>query len=174
MRRSEFLLLFSFAAGGLLGLVQYAQHDEVLLGQALAIALLVFLGTIPRLLLGPKAGPFTRVVLGLLALTLLSVPLYVLAARWQNHQTQRRATGLIRQLNRYRRQHGGFPDSLAQLVPRYLPVVPTTAYGLRPPAFHYARAADAPTFELLYWPHHTVEWRYTSADGHWHVQDEND
>ena len=57
----------------------------------------------------------------------------------------------------------------------YLPAVPTTAYGLwGPPAFHYHRAADAPTFELQYWSEAIIEWRYTSADRQWHVQDEMD
>lgn len=162
--------------GGLtLLLWQHAQSDALLLWQALALALLIFLGTVPRLLLAPRARGFTRLIWGMVVLMVLSVPVSFCAASWQNARTKQHAALLIRQLEAYRRQQEAYPDSLPQLVPRYLPAVPTTAYGLwRPAGFHYARTAAPPAYELAFHPRWTIEWRYLSTDRQWHVRDEND
>jgi type II secretory pathway pseudopilin PulG len=175
VRRAILPVHILLLSGLTLLLWQHAQSDALLLWQALALALLIFLGTIPRLLVGPRARGFTRLIWNMVALVVLSVPVSFFAASWQNGRTKQHAALLIRQLEAYRRQQGTYPDSLPQLVPQYLPDVPTTAYGLwRPAGFHYARTATPPAYELAFHPRWSIEWRYFSTDSQWHVRDEND
>ncbi|WP_400191086.1 hypothetical protein [Hymenobacter sp. B81] len=66
----------------------------------------------------------------MMAAGVLSYPLMIPIWDWQNDATRRRAEVIIQSLEAYEKQRGRYPDSLAQLVPRYLPIVPPTARSL--------------------------------------------
>ncbi|RSK33290.1 hypothetical protein [Hymenobacter metallilatus] len=105
------------------------------------------------------------------AALLLQLPLYLLVQQWQNRISQRRAGVIIRALATYHRTQQQFPDSLAQLTPRYLPRLPTTAYGIVTPApFQYYSPAltnDSATYQLGYGMGLFVQAFYSSSTGQW-------
>ncbi|HEX8350675.1 MAG TPA: hypothetical protein VF598_11995 [Hymenobacter sp.] len=96
---------------------------------------------------------------------------------WQDHLTERRASMIINQLEAYHKRQGHYPDSLAQLVPQYLPKVPATAKGLvRPLPFQYStgeyKASIHPTgredeFALGYHIGMMVDATYNSSTHQW-------
>lgn len=100
-----------------------------------------------------------------------------LLQNWQDEITRTRAARLISSLNSYRRTHGTFPDSLAQLAPTHLPAVPTTAYGafLTKYPFHYTTIPPTDStraaFALSYSLGMMVETSYNSAHNTWQTYD---
>jgi hypothetical protein len=116
-----------------------------------------------------------------LVASLLSFIIMVPIWSWQDTLTQRRADVIIPQLYAYQQQQGHYPDSLAQLVPRYLPQVPSTAEGLLfPPAFRYrtfnyqpdsAKSQLVQHFSLHYYPGAIVEATYGCQSQRWHYDD---
>ncbi|WP_133273079.1 hypothetical protein [Hymenobacter radiodurans] len=107
---------------------------------------------------------------------LLSLPLMLPIYRWQNTITKRRADTIIHQVYAYQKQYGCYPNSLAQLVPRHLDKIPSTAQGLlytRP--FTYTISAANPplnhNFWLGYYSGALVQVTYNSKTKQWHSED---
>jgi hypothetical protein len=69
----------------------------------------------------------------MIAAAIVSIPLLIPIWSLQSQLTHRRAERIISALAAYKQQRGRYPDSLAQLAPRYLPRVPSTAEGLLQP-----------------------------------------
>lgn len=113
--------------------------------------------------------------------TFLSVPLMVAIYRWQDTLTQRRAATLIQQIDTFQKQHGHYPESLEELVPRQLPKVPATAHGLlygRPFSYktYYDQSESATAlagqgYALRYYLGTLVEASYNSGSRKWHYDD---
>ncbi|RTQ52525.1 hypothetical protein EJV47_05800 [Hymenobacter gummosus] len=165
-----------FSLGLLLALlVLHAEVADALLlfPQVLAMALLVSLATLPYLAFGPRFRELTRYSLLALAVMVVSFPLALGIWRQQDQATHRRRAQVVAALEAYRRQRGAYPDSLAQLVPGYLPQLPATAYGLlRPRPFVYQRRAAAPTgYNLSYYVGALTEAHLSGSDGTWAYDD---
>jgi len=98
---------------------------------------------------------------------------------WQNEQTRQQAAVYISKLDQYYQEHGHYPQQAAQLVPTYLPRLPTTARGLfsrRP--FQYQSgpnptpgAVQAPEFRLSYYAGAAVDATYWSKTKQWTSDD---
>jgi type II secretory pathway pseudopilin PulG len=157
----------------LLVLFQAEFADWVLVWVPLLVTgLLCLLALGAYLVFSTKAVPFARWVVTALLASAASVPLALVIGSQQDRLTQKRSARLITALDSYRQQHGRFPDSLAQLGPRYLPRVPTTALGLwRPRPFQYApwpdSLAGAAAYSLGYRSSTQFEVRYSSPDRRW-------
>ncbi|OON70095.1 hypothetical protein B0919_04965 [Hymenobacter sp. CRA2] len=121
----------------------------------------------------PWAVPFRRVTGALTVAIFLSWPLLLPIWHWQEQRTQHRAARIVQQLDAYRRAHGHYPDSLAQLAPHYLPQVPTTAQGvLHPPAFTYWHWPERPAeFALSYYAGFWVDATFSSQTRQWQYAD---
>lgn len=99
----------------------------------------------------------------------------------QNAITKRRADTIIQQVNVYQKQHGHYPESLEQLVPRQLTKVPSTAKGLlqgRPfiyeTYFHQPDSANAlagQNYYIRYYSGAMVTASYDSRSREWHYDD---
>lgn len=123
-----------------------------------------------------------RKILGaVIVATFLSVPLMMAIYRWQNALTKRRADTVIHQVYDYQKQHGHYPESLEQLVPRQLTKVPATAKGLlygRPFIYktYYDQSNSANVlagqgYSLRYYSGAMVEASYDSESRKWHYDD---
>ncbi|WP_162910575.1 hypothetical protein [Hymenobacter oligotrophus] len=102
--------------------------------------------------------------------------------RVQTYITKQRANRIIDRLELFRKERGHYPDSLATLVPAYLPNVPSTAEGLLkarpfvyrvPPnsAFPGEAKPRATRYLLAYYAGTMVDVSYDSATGQWQAED---
>ncbi|GAB2967752.1 hypothetical protein GCM10027048_43130 [Hymenobacter coalescens] len=148
----------------------------------LVVFQLVFMGLLGLLALGAyfvfstKAVPVARWIGTFLLASTASILLDVFVSQWQDTRTENRLSQLITTLETYHRQQGWYPDSLAQLVPRYLPSRPTTAYGLlhpRPIEYqpHLESANVMSSYYLSYYVGVMVDAHYSSKDGSWVYDD---
>ncbi|SMC00232.1 hypothetical protein SAMN00120144_1662 [Hymenobacter roseosalivarius DSM 11622] len=108
--------------------------------------------------------------------TFLSVSFMIPIYRWQNALTKRQADTVIQQVYAYQKQHGHYPESLEQLVPRHLDKIPSTAQGLlHTRSFTYTvSAAKEPLghmFWLRYYSGALVDVTYNSKPRQWHAED---
>ncbi|KAA9339696.1 hypothetical protein F0P96_03515 [Hymenobacter busanensis] len=173
VRRSS-VRFFVLLLAGLL-VVQTAGSEPLLLMlQLLATAAMpvVYIGL--ELSLRKPQTKVRRLLVPTVAASLLSIPLMMLVWDWQDTRTQQHAHAIIQGLENYKRQQGHYPDSLPQLVPRFLPRLPVTSQGLiNPPAFQYstdtARAPQA--FWLQYYAGAMVEASYSSRSNQWSYED---
>ena len=160
----------------------YTEISEPLLmiPQLLATLVLLFLYFI--ILVFWPSDVSTRKGMGsVVVVSLLSFFIMITIWRWQNSITKRRADIIIQQVYSYQKQHGHYPDSLAQLVPKYLAKVSSTAEGLfLPPPFRYrtfehqlnsSRSQTVQHFSLHYYPGSMVEATYSSRSQQWHYDD---
>ncbi|UYZ60399.1 hypothetical protein [Hymenobacter latericus] len=100
----------------------------------------------------------------------------------QSYITKQRANLIIDQLELFRKERGYYPDSLATLVPAYLPKVPSTAEGLLnarpfvyrvPPNSSFPGEAKprATSYSLGYYAGTMVDATYSSTTREWHSED---
>ncbi|GAB3292395.1 hypothetical protein [Hymenobacter tenuis] len=107
----------------------------------------------------------------------MQIPAFPLFHSLQDKAMQRRAQVVIRQLKRYRTEHGAYPDSLAQLLPQYAPELPRTGFGLLYPAPFFYQLLPADTalggsaFELSYAQGLLFQATYSSQSEKWSYQD---
>lgn len=137
-----------FSLGLLLTILALAAETAdplLLVPLVLLMALLVTLAPLPYLAFGPRFRWLTRWSLLALAVTAGSLPLDWTIWRRQTDATHRRRAQVVAALEAYRQQHSRYPDSLAQLVPRYLPGPATTARGLLHPRPFFYQSHRAPT-----------------------------
>ncbi|MET4105019.1 hypothetical protein [Hymenobacter sp. UYP22] len=110
-----------------------------------------------------------------IAVLALQVPEYQLLHQWQNHTSKQRAATLIGALAAYHQEQHHYPDSLMQLVPRYLPKVPVTGFGtLSPAPFLYYSSritADSTSYGLSYATGMLVDATYNSHTRRWTYDD---
>ncbi|GAB3292389.1 hypothetical protein [Hymenobacter tenuis] len=98
---------------------------------------------------------------------------------WQRDQTQRHAVAYVHHLEQYYQAHGSYPHQAAQLVPAYLPHLPSTGQGLlfkRPFRYQLASsrkpgATSAPGFRLSYYAGAAVDASYWSETKQWESED---
>lgn len=150
---------------GILGLLAV-----VVRGVAALIALPLGLGHVT--LLPANRRPYWLVGIAVLA---LQVPVYQLLHRWQNNTSKQRAATLIGALAAYQQEQHHYPDSLIQLVPRYLPKVPVTGFGMLSPApflYYSSRiTGDSTSYGLSYGTGALVDATYDSHTRRWTYDD---
>lgn len=150
----------------------------LLLWLALESALLRVPGMLPILVLVPVGvlmgaiGPRRLRSYGLAIATAagLAYVTYNPILDWQIGRAHERGEIIAGALEVYQTTQGHYPDSLAQLVPTLLPVLPVTGLGVfRPYPFHYRPPSPArPTYSL--WFGHggySIE-RFDKLTGQWH------
>lgn len=146
-----------------------------------ALILLFVYFMIPVFWISDTSALIRRILGSAAVASFLSFPIMIPLWQWQNTTTERRADTIIQQVYAYQKQHGRYPDSLAQLVPEYLPRVPSTAEGLLfPPTFQYhpfeyqldsAELQADQHFSLQYYPGAMIEASYGSRSREWHYDD---
>ena len=114
-------------------LIFHAEINElmlVLMQLGVAFSCMV-LYVILELLLPDSFKASLRIVCwSVLTAAVLSLPLIVGIWNIQDATSHNRGEHIVRQLEAYHAHEGRYPDSLTQLVPRYLPKVPSTATSL--------------------------------------------
>ena len=85
-------------------------------------------------------------------------------------KTRKVAREIIKELENYRVESGIYPDSLAQLTPKYLKERPVTFYSGANNFFYY-RKDSANNYELWYFANLGVEARYFSSKKEWQYDD---
>ncbi|KUG07637.1 hypothetical protein ASU33_15005 [Solirubrum puertoriconensis] len=155
------MLIWFQLLAGLLVAALYAQLDLTLSRYSLAI----------RRLFWP-----------LLSALFMSIPLMLPIWSVQSYITKQRANLIIDRLESFRGKHGHYPNSLALLVPAYLPKVPSTAEGLikgRPFDYRVTQDSSLPAqqktpaanFSLGYYNGSMVTVTYNSTTNKWHSED---
>lgn len=79
--------------------------------------------------------------------------LSVLTTRFQLAVVHRRAERVAAACSRYRAERGVYPDRLEDLVPAYLPEVPSSNVALMATSFHYSLRAKEPDTLPWLWYH---------------------
>ncbi|RAK69873.1 hypothetical protein [Hymenobacter edaphi] len=178
MRRPGQSILFPLLAGLLLLLGLLVLQLQLFPGIQFVISSVVLL--LGAVLLAPltfiyNRQPLRAYLLTTTAVLALAVVLPFVLAGWQADVSRRRATALIQVLEQYRARQGHYPDSLAQLVPAYLPAEPRTAYALGQYTFYYrpdaADTARADGYQLGYDEGLLVQSFYHGPAGSWHSDD---
>ncbi|GAB3825390.1 hypothetical protein [Hymenobacter jeollabukensis] len=178
MRRPGKSFVFPLLSGFLLLLGLLVLQLQLFLGVQFVISSAVLL--LGAVLLAPLTFIYTRQPLraylrATTAALALAVVLPFVLAGWQADVSRRRAATLIQSLEQYRTRQGHYPDSLAQLVPTYLPAEPHTAYALGQYTFYYhSDAADtsrAGGYQLGYDEGLMVQSFYHGPGGRWHSDD---
>lgn len=158
-------LLPPIAALGFLGLL-------VVIVRGVAALVALPLGLDRVTLLPETRRPYWLVAIAVLA---LQVPVYLLLHQWQQQVSKQRAATLMEALAAYHQAQHHYPDSLTQLVPRYLPQVPVTGFGvLNPAPFRYYSSritADSTSYGLSYATGALMDATYNSHTRRWTYDD---
>lgn len=116
----------------------------------------------------------------LLTAAVVSLPLLLVVWNAQEQISRKRGENIVEQLEAYHQQQGRYPDSLAQLVPRYLPKLPSTAQSLTGwRRYDYYLLPDLQNMKSqqhdAYWlSYYTGMWttaNYSSLDRRWRYTD---
>lgn len=158
----------------LAGIISY----PLLLWLALESALMRVPGMLPILVLVPlgvlvgAVGPRRLRSYGLALATAagLAYVTYNPILDWQIGRAHERGVAIAVALETYHAAQGHYPDSLAQLVPAALPVLPVTGLGVfRPYPFQYRPPSPVrPTYSLWFGRGGSSIERFNKLTGQWH------
>lgn len=164
--------LFAFSLLLLLGLETNAWLFPPVLSLAIGGgAVCAVLGSLRR---KPTSRRYLLLTAGIF---LLQIPIFCITYQAQDAISRNRANYLLRQLQTYHRQTGRYPDSLTQLVPKYLPAVPASGFGFFAPVpFYYVlepngTGADSAAYALGYGKGLFMTAIYRSRTQQWQVHE---